>query len=150
MPELISGGGGSVTPSSLAGYEIHYKQITSSVVVSSTTEASGTTIITCDPTTFDGGLVIAHFYCPYLVTADPGLFISLFEGATQITRFGVSSIPSGAGHGHECSAFYRFTPTAGSHTYTVTGHRSTSNGTVTAGAGGTAAYPPAFIRFTKA
>jgi hypothetical protein len=43
----------------------------------------------------------------------------------------------------------RFTPTAASHTYTVTVFGSSAAGAVGAGAGGTAAYVPAFIQFTK-
>ncbi len=134
-----------VLGSGLPGYEIGYDQITGNVTVSSATEATGTTIITCAAHVFDGSPVIAEFFCAVI---SPGsgdfVLVSLFEGSTQIARFcRVASTDPGMGK-------VRFTPSAASHTYTVTGFRSTNNGTINAGAAGTAVYPPTFIRFTKA
>lgn len=131
----------------MPGYEVGYDQITSTVTVSSTTESAGTTIISCAAHTFDGNPVIAAFRAPYISNAGNFLTICLFEGATEICQIAVyvavGNIPG--------LAEIRFTPTAGSHTYTVTGVRGSANGTVGAGAGtgGAGVLAPAFIRFTK-
>ncbi len=127
------------------GYEIGYDQITGNVTVSATTEASGTTVISCAAHTFDGSPVLAEFYCNALSVGD-FVIVSLFESTTQIGRFTQSAtgVSAFAAHGA-----IRFTPSAASHTYTVTAYRGSSNGTVNAGAGGTAVYSPTFVRFTK-
>lgn len=155
MP-VISGGGGGVAPSSIAGYEISYTQITASVNIVSTTEATGTTILSPGAVTFDGGLVLVEFFAPLIITDTTAIndvvTVSLFEGATQITRFGAAVVQSTSVQDIlPFYARYRFTPTAAAHTYTVTAFSSTTTGTprVLAGAGGTAAYPPAFVRFSK-
>jgi len=132
------------------GFEISYTQITANVTVASGTEASGTAVISPGAATFDGAPVICTFYSPSVLTATADLIIvSLFEGATQLAR--LADIRGGVGvvAEAECLAEYRFTPSAGSHTYSITAIRGTSSGTIIAGAGGTGAYAPAFVRFTK-
>ncbi len=143
MP-IISGGKASGGGSSSPGFEVGYDQITAPVTVSSVTEATGTTVITCGAHTFDGSPVVATFFCGQ---AQPGdaITVSLFEAATQITRLAVIA----GGANISLTGSYRFTPTAGSHTYTVTAFRASSNGTLQAGAGGTGATAPCFIRFVK-
>lgn len=136
------------------GYEFHYKQITSPVTIASTTEASGTSIIAADATTFDGSPVIVEFFSPDVGWAGTTTFlvVSLFEGATQIARLGIKTWISAtsATLESEMHCRYRFTPSAGSHTYTITAYKSGGTCTIGAGASGTAAYGPAFVRFTKA
>jgi hypothetical protein len=133
------------------GYEFGYDQIVNNVTVSATTEASGTTVITCAAHAFDGAPVIAEFFAPLITTGTADqVTVSLFEGATQIGR--LCNVTSGNAtiEGFPGVGKIRFTPSAASHTYTVTAIRAGSNsGTITAGAGGTATYAPAFIRFTK-
>lgn len=137
------------------GYEIGYDQITSPVNVVGTTESAGTTIITCGAHTFDGGLVLATFFCPYIEqssNAGGQVTVCLFESSTQLTRLVTDGTPATAIQTVVTAVgLYRFTPSAGSHTYTVTAFSPSTTGTpaVGAGAGGTAAYSPAFIRFTK-
>ncbi len=127
------------------GTEIGYDQITGNVTVSSATEATGTTIITCAAHTFDGSPVYCEFFAVAVGVFD--LFLaSLFEGSTQIGRIcqlsqNTTALPA--------SGAIRFTPSAGSHTFSVTAWRLSGNATVFAGAGGTAAYSPCFVRFTK-
>jgi hypothetical protein len=136
------------------GYEIGYDQITTGVGPSSSTEASGTTIISCAAHTFDGAPVIATFSAPFVqppaAAIGDTIIISLFEGSTQIGRICAFQSPAAQAMAFPCTEVLRFTPTAASHTYTVTaiwvGH---TGGTIGAGAGGTGAYTPAFIRFTK-
>jgi hypothetical protein len=141
-----TGGGGSA-----GGAEVGYDQITANVTVSATVEASGTTVITAAAHTFDGAAVVAEFFSPSLAPASNDfIIVSLFEGATQIARFG--QVGGGNAANPASTAFcarLRFTPTAASHTYTVTAIRSATNGTIFAGLSGTGAYVPAYLRFTK-
>lgn len=140
------------------GYEIGYDQITSdSAALNSTVEATGTTILTCAAHTFDGGPVMMEFFAPYLTgqTANNGvLYISLFEGSTQIARiFGKILTNTAALENEGLIARYRFTPSAASHTYKITAFVTDAGGStyvIKAGAGGTGTLAPAFVRFTKA
>jgi hypothetical protein len=134
------------------GTEVGYDQITAPVTVSSATEATGTTIITCGAHTFDGSPVLAEFFAPQVTIAAAVDFVivSLFEGATQIGRLSDQrNNTAGVTQQIDAVGKLRFTPTAGSHTYTVTAFRNASNGTVSAGPSGTAQLVPAYIRFTK-
>jgi hypothetical protein len=155
--QAISGGGGGG-----GGSEIGYDQITTGVNIVSTTEATGTTIIACAAHTFDGAPVMCEFSCdrivlPLQTVANTSVYVivSLFEGATQLTRlavfvFGCNQTSNNALQGPICGR-YRFTPSAASHTYTITAMVSSTSGTpsVFAGSGGTAGEAPAFCRFTK-
>ncbi len=134
------------------GFEFGYDPITSPVSVSSTTEATGTTIITCAAHTFDGAPVLATFFAPYGGTDGLNghqMIINLFEGATNLGR--ITNIETIAGSStNPFIAMFRFTPTAASHTYTVTGFITAGGpGNVGCGAGGSGTNVPAFIRFTK-
>ncbi len=128
------------------GFEVGYDQRTTNLTVASATEATGTTVITCAAHVFDGSPVCAHFYSGQ-IAPDTGDFIvvNLFESTTQIGRLGIVQGTVATG----LSAWLRFTPTAASHTYVVTAFRGSVNGTILAGAGGTGALVPSFIRFTK-
>jgi len=151
---VITGGGGGG-----GGGELGYTQITSSVLVTSTTEASGTTIITCGAVTFDGAPVMVEFSAPAIelptaTNATNDVVVSLFEGATQIGRLCVcllDDLASGQNYRVPACGRLRFTPTAASHTYKVTAFASSTTGSpsVDAGAGGTGVVVPAFCRFTK-
>lgn len=152
MPFITGGGGGAGGPTS-PGFEIGYDQITAPVTVSSTTEATGTTVITAAAHTFDGAPVIAEFFAPAVSAAaatNGTVIISLFESTTQISRLGAVTNNAVAGViDVPCCLQLRFTPTAASHTYTVTAFEANGNATITAGALGTGAYSPAYLRFLK-
>jgi hypothetical protein len=78
--------------------------------------------------------------------------VSLFEGATQIGRLVVvNSWIVTTQPRLPLNGFLRFTPSAASHTYTITAFANSTTGTpsIQAGAGGTGASVPAFVRFTK-
>lgn len=136
------------------GFEIGYTQITAGVNVVSTTEATGTTIISPGALTFDGAPVIVTFFGGIktpTAAAGNATVVCLFESTTQITELGNVVTPAAAQTQVWSTFTYRFTPTAGSHTYTITAFATTTTGTpqINAGAGGTGANPPAFVRFTK-
>lgn len=139
----------------LPGYQLNRTQIISPVNIVSTTEATGTTIISPGAITFDGTEVMVEFFAP-LVLSDSAAqgdtaTICLFEGATQIARIAVWNTVTTFMQGLPCVGKYCFTPTAGPHTYTITAFATSTTGTprVFAGSGGTNGYAPAFVRFTK-
>jgi hypothetical protein len=137
------------------GFEVGYDQITSIVNISSTTEATGTAVISCASHTFDGAAVMAEFFTPRAILPQAGsnniMTVSLFESATEIGIIALALDPSLTAFHMPLSGRLRFTPTAGAHTYTVTAFVNNTTGTpqIVAGAGGTAAFVPAFCRFTK-
>jgi hypothetical protein len=138
------------------GFEIGYDQITSTVNVVNTTEGTATTIITATAYTFDGGPVIATFYTTCIIlpsTANGNVTVMLNEGGTILSHLAYAQAGSAAASfGYPCMASYRFTPSAGSHTYSVRAFASTTTGTpnISAGVGGSGANAPAGLRFTKA
>lgn len=145
-----AGGGGGGTQ----GTEIGYDQITAGVSISSTTESSPTTIISCAAHTFDGAAVLLDVFIPQISTPNVQsayTCIVLFEGSTQIGRLGLALTPAAIAMQQVFCAAYRFTPSAASHTYTIGGFVSINSGSpgITAGAGGTGTSLPAFARFTK-
>jgi len=143
--------GSAWAPATMPGSEIGYDQITSNFTISSTS-APGDTLISGSSYTFDGHPVMAQFYCFDIIppsVAGNGVNISLYEGTTAIALFsqayGASSTPMRIpGNG-----WYRFTPTAGSHTYSVKVYSTSLTGTPQILAGTGAATAPAFLRFTK-
>lgn len=181
MPIISGGGGGSgaiggvtvtgtaaasqvpVASSSSAGawayppgFEINYTQDTSVTNIVSTTEATGTTILSPGAITFDGTAVLLTVFIPDIrmpsAAAGNNMIISLFESSTQIGRLGVIITPSvTAAEGTTFYGQYRFTPTAASHTYTITASVASTTGTPSCGggAGGTGTPVPKFCRFTK-
>ncbi len=141
------------SPGYAPGQEIGYTQITTTASVTSTTESSGSSVLAPGALAFDGGPVIVTFegLVSSPSTATDYIILSLFEASTQITRLLEVKSASNTSENIQITAQYRFTPTAGLHTYTVTGFVSANNGTpgVIAGSGGTNGFAPAFIRFTK-
>lgn len=154
----------------MPGAQIGYDQITtSSISVTSTTEATPTTIITCAAHTFDGAPVMVEFCAPAVqtptvtvlgggITVTPKLVFVLFESTTEIARLGlVAANMSLTGTTTGTLALlssvsgdkFQFTPSAGSHTYIVGAYGNASGGVVYSGAAGTGADSPTWIRFTK-
>jgi hypothetical protein len=132
------------------GYEIGYSQITTSVTVSSSTESAGTAVISPGALTFDGGAVMVEFFSPAIF---PGssvdvVIVCMFESTVEIGRL-LAVENSASGVAVSGVGRLKFTPSAGAHTYTLTAFRASVNGSISAGAGGTATYVPAFVRFTK-
>lgn len=144
---------------SLSGQEVSYGQTTlSTVPITATVEASSNVLITAPAFTADG---VTPYLCEIfavactLPTAAAGdaVLLSLFEGATQITRLWNAATPStGSQQYIPVYARFRFTPAAGSHTYTLNGKANTTTGTpgLRAGSSVSSDWPPAFIRFTRA
>lgn len=150
MPFSQQGGSGG---SSQAGFKIGYDQITANVTIASTTESAGTTVISAAAHTFDGALVRCEFFAPLIQTSTSAsqLVVSLFESSTQIARLGFVQNAGAASSGNGVLFAFYFTPTAASHTYTVTAFSTVgTNGVISAGSGGTAGNAPAYVAFFKA
>ena len=137
------------------GFEINYTQITSNANVTDTAENTATALISPGALTFDGTAVLVEFFCGGVLTDTAAvgdqLIISLFEGASQVTRLAVMNSLVTTQHREPIYATYRFTPTAAAHTYKVTAFTTSTTGTptISAGSGGTNGFPPAFVRFVK-
>lgn len=149
---LTSAGAGAVAAFP-PGYELVYTELTSQITVSSTTESAGNSIFAPGAVTFDGSPVILEVFCPnFLSPAVAAGFtaLCLFEGATELGKLAVIQSPAAAANSMTLFARRKFTPSAGSHTYTVTAFVSSGSGLVGGLAGGTAVYLPAYLRITKA
>lgn len=150
MPIISGGGSGGGS-----GAEIGYDAITANVNLVGTTEGAATTVITCAAHNFDGAAVMLQVFSPAVLT-DTGLAghtvnVGLYEGGAIITRIGNIQTPAAGQMGVPFNAFLRFTPTAGSHTYTIQAFVSATTGTPVwvAGLGGAGAFNASFARFTK-
>lgn len=147
-----AGAGGLVLP---PGYEIGYDQITANVNIASTSEAAGTVLITCAPHTFDGSPVVAELFFAAIgspTVSGAAVLFSLFEGSTELGIIAIQQNQATTGSANlPILGKYRFTPSAGAHTYKVTAFATSLTGTpnVQCGAGGTGLVLPGFIRFTK-
>ncbi len=132
------------------GYEVGYAQVTSNKNITDTSESTATALITCTAT-FDGSAVYAEFYTPELVTpTGQTVVLTLFESTTELGRIAVIPAIGGAQIGVPCLARYKFTPSAGSHTYKLCGFVASGTGVFGGGAGGTGVFVPAYLRFIKA
>lgn len=141
-----------------AGYEFNVASVTADVTISATAEASSTTIVTSGAVSYDGATtVIIEFFCPRLLTgtgATAAIVFSLWDGSSQVSRFGVIQAPNIASASVITPVFLRMrvTPSAASHTYSVRGFRTVGDGTAFAGpgTGGAGINPPILLRQVKA
>lgn len=139
-----------------SGAEIGYAQITSFANITDTSESTATSLISPGPLSFNGSPVICEFYTPYLQGSTDlaaTTLVTLFEGSTEICRLVLTACyVNGIHTSGPAYARHRFTPTAGTHTYKICAFTSSTNGTplIVAGAGGTGAYAPAYVRFSYA
>lgn len=136
------------------GYEIGYDSITAQANITGLTLGNATTAIAGSAHTFDGGSVVAEFYASAVElpgVADGTMNIVLFEGGTPIATLASLSNPAAANCWMGGCFRYRFTPSAGSHTYSIKAYVSSTAGTpnIFAGAGTAGANAPAYLRFTK-
>ena len=144
----ISGGSGTI------GFEINYTEKTSATFITSTNPAAPTTILSPGAITFDGGPVLVTFFSgdvrPPNFSGEQ-ISICLYEGATEVARIAFFETNSATQPILSILGQYRFTPTAGSHTYTIGAFVSTNSGSpfVDGGPGGAGNPPPCFVRFTK-
>ena len=138
------------------GFEIGYAQITATVSITDTSEATATALISSGALTFDGAAVYAEVYSAAVSSPSNAVgsttWLTLFEGSTELCRLvQISCLVTGTSAVTQVASRFKLTPTAGSHTYKVCGFVGsvTGNPLLVAGAGGTGAIAPAFLRFVK-
>ena len=129
---------------------LYYGQITSNVSVTATTEATANSVIAASAITFDGATpILMEFFAPY---ATPGGAASLYsiwlDGATSL-GYAAANISGSTAYMPGWNARKRFTPTNAAHTYSVAAFVGSGTGTISAGAGGTGAANPAWIKITR-
>lgn len=125
------------------GTEIGYDAITSAVSITATTNTTANVVISCAAHTFDGSPVLLQVYFPDWQTSGFGGAF-LFEAGTNLGTLALRQTGRS-----ESSSFLRFTPSAGSHTYTINALDTSGGGTITCGSGTIGVEYPAFARFTK-
>lgn len=155
--KVIGHSGAGTTAIYPPGYEIGYDPIIAGVAIPA--GSTGQLIIAGSAHAFDGTPVIAEFYSPGVYVHSGSSLgysfvqIVLREAATAIA---IMANPQALSPSLElrdpvCARF-RFTPSAGNHTYSIYGTQNGDNfsAQVDAGNGAAGATAPAFLRFTKA
>lgn len=135
---------GSAWVSVVPTTEIAYGQRTSDVNVTATSAAAATDLgITTGAATYDGTAVVLQFSAAAVDRGTSSINIALYDGASLVVDRLCQMNSAGA---QALNGFYRFTPSAGSHTYLVKGWVDAGTGTVYAGS----TRVPAFCRVTRA
>jgi hypothetical protein len=145
------GGAQPITPGGLV--ELGYDEITSNVTVSSTTEASGTTVIPAVTVVSDGSPLDIEFSSARArVTGHPSgnyiVFNVVIDGTTQ-GRLGVVYSTGSASLDTPVHLKYRATLSAGAHTVAVTAFRYLADCTIQATGHAVTDELPTFLRVSK-
>lgn len=139
-----------VSAAARAGRELGYDQRTTDFTADTATP--GTDVIACAAHDFPGTPVWAEFQASGVQTgASDSVTVALYEGVTLIGVFGVifAAAPPGLVLRAPFRGGFRFTPTAGSHTYTVKAYKGTADGVIQGGALGAANASPIWVAFTE-
>lgn len=152
--KVPTGTGSSVAASYPPGYEFSYVEFTSDKTSTHTTEATSDTVVASASVAYDGSTIVnVEFYCPILFppTVDGGkAIVLLYEDSTVLGQIAVARTSSAAtAIGWPCHVSRRLTPSNASHTYTIKLMTTAGTANASAGAGGTGAEMPGFIRITK-
>jgi hypothetical protein len=145
------GGAQPITPGGLV--ELGYGQITSTVVVSSTSFTTPTTIIPDVTVVCDGSPIMVEFYAPQtsISAGQSQLVFALWEDGAEKHRYWQLKVNPAGSTGVDydgVKAETRLTPSAGTHTYRVVGISGPANNSVLAGSA-TTSNSPAFLRISK-
>ena len=124
-----------------------YNELTTNVSVTATSEATANTIVTASAITVDGKtpITITAFTPVTSVGAGSTLTVCLYDGSSSIGFLGYFN-PSGVVFYLPQSFLRRFTPSAGTHTYSIRAFIDGGTGTIGGGSGGAGANVPAFIK----
>lgn len=128
---------------------LDYAEITSDAACTATTEGSANTILTGGAVVYDGTtLVILEFSFPAFTTSTTAqvAFLTIFQDGSALGRVWDSFGFTTSGDMGGTILRRRFTPSAGSHTYSMRGHSGGAQTfTVKAGAGGSATLFPTYM-----
>jgi hypothetical protein len=136
--------------------EITHNEFTSNKTVTATAEASADTVVSATAHTYDGSTdVLIHFFAaearPSAGTIGQTLTFYLFDGSSSIGEIGKIITQAAQNANQPISLWRKLTPSAASHTYSVRAIvNGATSGVVVAGAGGSGAVVPGFIRVTAA
>lgn len=139
------GGGGST--------ELSYVEVTSSLTVTATSDATAQTFVSSAAIAYDGSTrILIEIWCPYMdITGNQAIVLNLYDGSTDLGRIANLETVNGSGLTSETVSGKRFlTPSAATHTFHIKAWKTAGTGTVGAQAGGTATYMPAWLRITTA
>lgn len=137
------------------GEELAYTEFTSNVSPTATTEGAANTVVTASAVVFDGSTKCnIEFFTP-ICRANNGagdrMTFVLYDGASSIGLLGGIGQGSTSGNEYKTVKLSRIiTPSAASHTYSIRAYVSTGTGVIGAGAGGSGANVPGYIRITRA
>lgn len=143
-------------PTGVPGEELDYAEITAAVAPATTTEGTATTVVASNAVTYDGSPVIIEFQSPAWRPDSAGagrtMQLVLVDSVAGVIDGNLALIkaPAATAADEPCSVKRRFTPSPGLHTFTVKAFVSAGTGNIDAGAGGTGASTPAFLRVTRA
>lgn len=145
--DVLTGVGTTIAFAKPPGYEYAYNDVQSGTIsITATTEGTATTVVTASAVTFDGSTpVVIEFYAPYVSKGTTFTRVYLYDGSNSIGFIGHVDASGGV----PFRVARRLTPSAASHTYSIRASVDAGTGSVIGGAGGLAAYMPAFIRITK-
>lgn len=131
-------------------YEAAYTQITANVSITATTEATANTVVTASALTFNGTqTALIEFFTPRAITAsNTGIVFCLYDGSSSAGQMGRLISSTGGVVESPVDVSRRLIPSAASHTYSIRAFSTAGTATVTAGAGGTGVFMPAFVRIT--
>ena len=132
---------------------LDYVQATSNTNITATTEATATTIMSSSTVTFDGATVIdVEAFSPLVSRGTSWIKGALYDsiagaGASSIGFFASSNGPSTDA---VTTWKRRYTPTAATHLWSMRSWVDAGTGIVYAGAGGSGANMPAYIKISRA
>lgn len=146
-----TGAGGGTGP-----VELDYVERTTPLTVTSTSEAAPQDLIVGNEVAYDGSTAVwVECFMPSArpATGSAGkiLYFNLLDGTTSVGRLGyLRNDAAAAGHNAPVFLRRRLTPEAGNHTYKVVCWASNTDADVTAGAGGSGNFVPAYLRIVTA
>jgi hypothetical protein len=149
---LAAGATASATATTgAAGTRLDYAQITASVNVTATSEATANTLVDGNSITYDGTRVRVEFWCPEFVQASGAdTYVVLLRDSTVLGRAQIENIGAVPQAGFPLVVVFYDTPSAAAHTYHVKGYlNGAATATARAGAGGATTALPAFLEVTK-
>jgi len=140
--QVITASGGLV--------ELGYSQITSSVPIGSTTEASGTSVIGTLTVVCDGSPILVEFFSPAItVASSTGATVGanlVYDGTVGNRLFFMQNSNGSSTCQAPAHSVVRLTPSSGVHTFAVTAFNSVTGGFIGANS---AHSHPAFLRVSK-
>lgn len=154
-------GAKKVSPATVQGSELDYAQITApSANITTTTEATATSIISGNSITYDGTTKVKiEFWAPEVsgnnTSSSPAILTLVILRDTTVIGQIKKELSGGGWAADPLNAEVFDTPSAGAHVYSVKAFVNTTTGVshsavVNAGAGGSGNFTPAFLRVTRA